>query len=612
MCGIHALIALVDDSAGNGDTAPTHAVDGLPEVLRDRLARRGPDHLGQVSSSFTGRKDRKPVSLQFTSTVLALRGDGLTKQPLVDTAADTGRVLCWNGEVWKWKVSGEHGRTQVEVDGNDGQHLFERLAACSDTDAVLAVLRAIEGPFAFVYYDRPAGRLFYGRDRLGRRSLLERRTGRSLTLSSVSDMSFSSATEAPWVEVEADGIYVVDLLQDRPFAHASSSDDAVDGGGGGTTRYDWSKELGNDSVSGLGHFNMAADPPPCESRLTLDSPSVRELRDQLTASLRLRVRNVPRPPSTSSRVHPGTDRVDTRIAVLFSGGLDCTVLARLAHDLLPADQGIDLINVAFENPRVVAHLAPEKKGDIYEACPDRVTGRASLAELERACPQRAWRFVAVNVPYAETVAHRPEIVALMHPHNTEMDLSIASALYFASRAGVDDNNDDNDDNDDDNNDNGTSARVLVSGLGADELFGGYGRHAVAFGRDGSGNSGGGGYGALARELLLDMARLGRRNLGRDDRVLAHWGREVRFPFLDDGLVPWALALPVWAKCDFANRAASGDDVESDVEPAKRVLRLVALSLGMPNVAREKKRAIQFGARTAKMESGRVKGTALVV
>ncbi|KIH87088.1 hypothetical protein SPBR_04832 [Sporothrix brasiliensis 5110] len=607
MCGIHALIALVDDTAGNGDTAPTDAVGGLPEVLRDRLARRGPDHLGQASSSFTGREDGKPVSLQFTSTVLALRGDGLTKQPFEDTATDTGRVLCWNGEVWKWKVSGERGRTQVEVDGNDGQHLFERLAACSDTDAVLAVLRAIEGPFAFVYYDRPAGQLFYGRDRLGRRSLLERRTDRSLTLSSVSDMSSSSATEAPWVEVEADGIYVVNLLQDRPFAHASSSDDAVDGdGGGGTTRYDWSKELGNDSVSGLGHFNMAASPPPDDSRLTLDSPSVRELRDQLTASLRLRVCNVPRPPSTStlSNVHPDTDRVDTRIAVLFSGGLDCTVLARLAHDLLPADQGIDLINVAFENPRVVAHLAPEKKGDIYEACPDRVTGRASLAELERVCPARAWRFVAVNVPYAETVAHRPEIVALMHPHNTEMDLSIASALYFASRAGVDDNDDDSDDN-------GTSARVLVSGLGADELFGGYGRHAVAFGgRDGNGSRG---YAALARELLLDMARLGRRNLGRDDRVLAHWGREVRFPFLDEGLVPWALALPVWAKCDFANPAGGGDgDIENDVEPAKRVLRLVALSLGMPHVAREKKRAIQFGARTAKMESGRVKGTALVV
>lgn len=564
MCGIHAVIALVDnaskESSSNGDTSTP--IDDLPEVLHTRLARRGPDHFGQVSSSFSGnssRQDGNTVVLQFTSTVLSLRGDGLTPQPFEDPA--TGRALCWNGEVWRLTDDAEGGDHQVS--GNDGEQLFDRLKGCVDSPAVLAVLRAVEGPFAFVYYDRPAGQLYYGRDRLGRRSLLARTTDTSLTLSSVSDVSSSSSSTAkhvPWVEVEADGIYVVDLNQDKPFASASSSDDAA--ALKGTTRYDWSDETavdGDKIVSGLGRFNMAAVPPPDEARLTLDSSSVRQLREQLTASLRLRVLNVPRPPTPTLS---GDTSTPTRIAVLFSGGLDCTVLARMTHDLLPADQGVDLINVAFENPRVVSHLKGDVT-DIYEACPDRVTGRASLAELERACPLRAWRFVAVNVPYTETVAHRPEIVALMHPHNTEMDLSIASALYFASGAR-----------------GGTSARVLLSGLGADELFGGYGRHAVAFSRDG-------GYSALALELLLDVARLGRRNLGRDDRVLSHWGREVRFPFLDEELVRWALALPVWAKCDFAN-GTRGDE---EVEPAKRVLRLVALSLGMPNVAREKKRAV---------------------
>lgn len=579
MCGIHAVIALVDKTAknadstnnvnGNDSTAQARAIDDLPEVLHSRLARRGPDHFGQVqSSSPSVSGNGKHAILRFTSTVLALRGDGLTAQPFEDAA--TGRVLCWNGEVWKMGSGG--GDDEKEVNGNDGQELFDRLTASSNGAAVLTVLRAIEGPFAFVYYDRPAGRLYYGRDRLGRRSLLVKRTDDSLTLSSVSDVPSSSpsTSDAPWTEVEADGIYVVGLQHDLPFASASSSDGAV-GGGGGTTRYDWSDQLtgdGTDVVSGLGRFNMAADPPPEESRLTIDSPSVHELREQLTASLRLRVRNVPRPPrQPSDSLSPNA--VDTRIAVLFSGGLDCTVLARMVHDLLPADQGVDLINVAFENPRVAAHLRDGDRKDVYEACPDRVTGRASLAELQRTCPQRAWRFLAVNVPYTETVAHRPAIVALMHPHNTEMDLSIASALYFASR-GV-------------SSEVSTHARVLLSGLGADELFGGYGRHAIAFSRDN------GGYAALASELLLDVARLGRRNLGRDDRVLAHWGREVRFPFLDEALVRWALALPAWAKCDFANPTDEGD--ADSVEPAKRVLRLVALSLGMPGVAREKKRAV---------------------
>ena len=135
--------------------------------------------------------------------------------------------------------------------------------------------------------------------------------------------------------------------------------------------------------------------PSASSVLTVDGDAVQSLGKHLLASLRLRVLNIPQPPSS----HDGT--VDTRVAILFSGGLDCTVLARLTHDLLPEDQGIDLLNVAFENPRVVAQLQKEAKGqpiNPYEACPDRVTGRQAFAELQKACPGRIFRFVAVRSP----------------------------------------------------------------------------------------------------------------------------------------------------------------------------------------------------------------------
>lgn len=107
---------------------------------------------------------------------------------------------------------------------------------------------------------------------------------------------------------------------------------------------------------------------------------------------------MPAPPCTDEQ------HIQTKVAVLFSGGLDCTVVARLCHDLLPPDQAIDLINVAFENPRVAANARKAKDQetlesfDIYEACPDRVTGRKSFAELQAICPGRAWRFTAVSLP----------------------------------------------------------------------------------------------------------------------------------------------------------------------------------------------------------------------
>lgn len=160
-------------------------------------------------------------------------------------------------------------------------------------------------------------------------------------------------------------------------------------------------------VSSIGRFNKSLPPPSGYAPLSATSPSVAALKQQLIDSLSLRVLNIPQP--------PGADRVahDTRVAVLFSGGLDCTVLARLAHEVMDPEQGIDLLNVAFENPRVVAQLRKDhaKKNkenggngdevdvdsiDFYEACPDRITGRKSFAELQKVCPGRAFRFVAVS------------------------------------------------------------------------------------------------------------------------------------------------------------------------------------------------------------------------
>lgn len=322
-------------------------------------------------------------------------------------------------------------------------------------------------------------------------------------------------------------------------------------------------------------------------QLTVESAPVKDLELKLRDSLGLRIRDIPDPPSYR--------KGDAKVAVLFSGGLDCTLLARLSHEILSSDETIDLLNVAFENPRVVAAAANNDKAatSAYESCPDRITGRAAFAELQSVCPGRNWRFVAVDIPYAETTGHREKVKRLMRPHNTEMDLSIACALYFASRGqgmafesrrG------------DDAISYASPARVLLSGLGADELFAGYARHGMAYSRNG--------FEGLIEEINLDVGRLGKRNLGRDDRIISNWGREARYPYLDEEFVSWVLRVPVWEKCGFG----TPDDDEPSLDPEKKALRLVALRLGLERVAREKKRAIQFGSRTAKMEKGRTKGT----
>jgi asparagine synthetase B (glutamine-hydrolysing) len=152
--------------------------------------------------------------------------------------------------------------------------------------------------------------------------------------------------------------------------------------------------------------------------LNSSSKPVLRLRQHLCESLKLRVLDIPVPPALS------TDQ-NVRVAVLFSGGLDCTVLARMIHDILPSDQDVDLINVAFENPRVVQAAAKSRKQNAsnsktdeaevcmngqnmlvdgspsrhlspYENCPDRETGRKAFKELQTIFPARKWRFIAVS------------------------------------------------------------------------------------------------------------------------------------------------------------------------------------------------------------------------
>ncbi|KAK8131419.1 Asparagine synthetase domain-containing protein [Apiospora sp. TS-2023a] len=574
MCGIHATISVAKHSE-------------LSEKLRQLLINRGPDHLGLVEReiSLPSVAPDLRIALNFTSTVLALRGDHVAKQPLHN--ADSDSVLCWNGEAWKFD--------DEVVSGNDGEAIFARIAQCDGSTAqdrqshILSTLRKIQGPFAFVFYDSVGQCLYFGRDRLGRRSLLIREgpDGQSLSFSSVADNPASG-----WEEVQANGIYSVQF-------HPDASGEKPISLGHHVSRHEWVESGGADLVLGVGKFNKDL-PQDAEKHLDCASPSVSLLHHHLKEALKLRVLEIPEPPKHADH----QSDVDTRIAILFSGGLDCTVLARMADELLPDAQGIDLINVAFRNPRVAAQKQGAPKPgvvvtDDYERCPDRQTGRKSFAELKRACPSRHWRFIAVNVPYEEAMAHKPRVVSLIYPHDTEMDLSIALALYFAGR-GIGASYTESVEFDSGAPLVSTPARVLFSGLGADELFGGYSRHVRAFEREG--------YPALVDELELDIARIGQRNLGRDDRVLANWGKEVRHPYLDEGFVRFAMSSPVWEKCDFGNKAHS-----ADIEPAKRALRLLADQLSLPVIAREKKRAIQFGTRTAKLGSstGKLKGTASI-
>lgn len=107
------------------------------------------------------------------------------------------------------------------------------------------------------------------------------------------------------------------------------------------------------------------------------------------------------------------------------------------------------------------------------------------------------------------------------------------------------------------------AKILLSGVGADEQMAGYGRHRTTYQR--------GGYEALGSELHMEVNRLWTRNLGRDDRCLSDHGKEARFPYLDEDVMAYLKALPLEKKCDMTRPLGEGD---------KLILRRVARMIGV--------------------------------
>ena len=105
--------------------------------------------------------------------------------------------------------------------------------------------------------------------------------------------------------------------------------------------------------------------------------------------------------------------------------------------------------------------------------------------------------------------------------------------------------------------------------------------------------------ALQTQLTLaqlqgQLDRIPIRNLGRDDRIISAHGKEVRHPFLSLSVVNFVAQLPVHVKLDPRHESGLGD---------KMLLRLAANKLGLVEASRLKKRAMQFGSRSARMTPG---------
>lgn len=278
---------------------------------------------------------------------------------------------------------------QVLDEESDTLVLFNLLRSASTTEGYQRIYCSIEGPWASLLFNKKTKLVYFGRDCLGRRSLLYRllslEEGELLEISSVHS---DNNEQCPWREASCGAL---DAFCCDPGAFSFKQ--AV-------------------LASAL---NFAISKVSC--KLAAEGQSLAGLVAALSSLLERSIaRRLPK-------------AKEGRIKILFSGGVDSAILAALASKVAAACCQIELINVAFE-----------AAGYSWEDVPDRISASIALGELEKLFPSRTFHLVKINVTKLEYADMKPHVIRLLRPNNNQMDLSIGAALWFGSRHPASDGN----------------------------------------------------------------------------------------------------------------------------------------------------------------------------
>ncbi|XP_030956892.1 asparagine synthetase domain-containing protein 1-like isoform X2 [Quercus lobata] len=479
------------------------------------------------------------AELHFIGATLQLRGINPIVQPLMDTY---GNIFVYNGEIF--------GGINIDSDSNDTEILMQALGNCCSCNSHLhtrtsyclekgkssvpEVLSTIKGPWAVIYWQESSRTLWFGRDAFGRRSLLVHwptLEDHRFLLSSLSP--FSSTEESSGFEAENE-INNHNFWGELTCGIYSISFDAPKLDGclvGKVRKHEWTnsmlKELivwertsvepkPEDLYSSHGETLMEQHDvhSACSNILPSKSGPIQASISGMAETVLFAVRESVMRRTSLHRIFKAVtcdirQEVLTPVAVLFSGGLDSMILSALLDECLDPSYEIDLLNVSFDG----------------QSAPDRISAKAGVMELRRIAPLRRWKLVEIDADLSTLDLETKHVMSLINPANTYMDLNIGIALWLAARGSgwVYEGNNNNFDKDLQCNERvkyKSKARIVLVGSGADEQCAGYGRHKTKY-RKGS-------WLGLHEEMKLDMQRIWKRNLGRDDRCIADNGKEISF------------------------------------------------------------------------------------
>ncbi len=215
---------------------------------------------------------------------------------------------------------------------------------------------------------------------------------------------------------------------------------------------------------------------------------------------------------------------DVKFGLLFSGGIDSTIIAFILKEL-----GLDF--------------------KCYFCCAEGVGETKDLFYAEKIAKELDLDLEVIKVRLEDIEKELGNVCKLIESNNVTK-VSVALPFYFSCKKAKED-----------------GVKVILSGLGSEELFAGYERHNRSV--------------DLNKECYYGLLNIYEKDLYRDDVVTMYNNIELRVPFLDLDLINFALSI-------------DGKYKIND-EDNKLILREVACDLGLnKEYSFRKKVAAQYG------------------
>ena len=219
-----------------------------------------------------------------------------------------------------------------------------------------------------------------------------------------------------------------------------------------------------------------------------------------------------------------------RIGIIFSGGIDSVLVAQIASQLVP---------------EVVCYTGG-------------VEGSNDIASARQIADRLGLKLKVCEFTEQQVQDLIPKVIDVIEDSNAgqvEVALPVYGAVELAHRDGI---------------------KVMITGQGADELYGGYSWYAKVAEKEG--------YKKLREHMVEDLLLLYKETLEREDKITMAHSIELREPFLDPEVIKVALATDLRL-----NVRGSSDTF------GKHVHRRVAEELGIPrDIAYRIKEAAQHG------------------